>query len=548
MRDWFITNVQGDTLTLHYNLSKPAAYNINDYNITLGSISSLDYKSWFEELEQLKHQLAGFDYNSLDNEGQLCYDVFSDYIDTELSAKNLYYFFTTLGPVTGIPVQYPVIFAEYAFYCEKDITDYLELLSRFSSLFDGIIQFEKEKAANGLGVSDRMLKDIFNICRAYVENKDTSFLITTFNERIDALGFLSDEKKEYYKEQNYQAVTLEFSYAYEKLINGLYELSGLGRNDSGLCWYENGKEYYDYLVRSRACSSYDTKKLLSLIENQVDSQMLKLSTLVTIDDSILDEWNQFAFPLTSPDEILNDLRSKIYNDFPVIPAAAYTIKNVDKSMEDILSPAFYLTPPIDATRNNVIYVNYGSPNISPASLYPTLAHEGYPGHLYQSVYYLNNCKTPARTLLGFKGYTEGWATYCEYYSYLLADTDNTRLTEARLLNSAIILGIYAMLDININYNYYTLEDTRRLIQKYFANVPDDAVENIFYAIIEEPANYLSYYSGYLEITKLKEEAQSALKDAFNLQEFHKFILDMGECSFRVIRKYFPAWLESQKSR
>lgn len=544
--EWFSLNVQGDTLTLHYTISSPSSYNIDDYNISPGSISSTQYEIFYNELENLKNELAQFDYEKLNSQGQLTYDVFMDYIDTELSARELYYYSTALGPVTGIPSQYPIIFAEYSFNCERDITDYLELLKQFDRLFEDILNFENEKACEGFGLSDRMLEDVINVCNTYTSDIENSFLISTFNEKTDGLSTLSDEKKEYYKELNRNIVTCDFVSAYTDLINGLRKLQGSGRNDSGLCWYEDGREYYDYLVKSRVCSSYETDELLSLIEKQINSQLMQLSSLLTIDESLINDWNSFSFNLTRPEEILEDLKIKIQADYPEIPDTSYTIKNVDKSMEEILSPAFYLTPQIDNLSDNVIYVNYGSRNISGSSLYPTLAHEGYPGHLYQTVYYLNSCGVPARTLLNFKGYTEGWATYSEYESYKMCDTENPRLCEARMLNSAIILGVYAMLDININYNYFTLEDTKNLISKYFSGVSDEAVENIFYAIIEEPANYLSYYGGYLEISLLRSEAEASLGEDFNLKEFHEFILDMGECSFTVIRKYFPEWLEKQR--
>lgn len=546
MNEWFCTNVQSNTLSLHYTLSSSETYNINDYSITLGSISSLNYQMYYKQLENLKIQLTDFDYDSLSSSSQLTYDVFLDYINTELSAKDLYYYSTALGPVTGIPVQYPIIFAEYTFNSENDITDYLELLKGFKPLFNDILKFEAEKAEAGFGISDRLLADTINVCRAYTEDTENSFLISTFNEKIDALDSLNQEQKNYYKELNYTTVTTDFLEAYDYLLNGLKFLNGLGKNSSGLCWYQDGREYYDYLVKSSVCSSYTTDELLSLIQKHIDSQVLQLSALLTVDESLIDEWNSFSFELTEPVEILKDLKQKISADYPQIPQTSCTVKNVDKSMEDILSPAFYLTPAIDQFTDNTIYINYGSDNISGSSLYPTLAHEGYPGHLYQTVYYLNSCDTPARTLLNFKGYTEGWATYTEYESYEIADTQNPHLAKTQMLNSAIVLGVYAMLDININYNYYTIADTKQLIQKYFSNVSDETAENIFYAIVNEPANYLSYYGGYLQITLMRQEAEAALGDDFNLQSFHKFILDMGECSFRVIRKYMPVWIEEQK--
>lgn len=548
MDDWFMANVKGDTLTLHYTLSSPESYGIDDYNVSVGSFSSLNYELYYNELESLKDELNSFTYSALDGPRRLTYDVFSDYIDSALMSKDLFYFKTFLGPVTGVEAQYPVIFAEYTFASERDITDYLTLLSQLDGLFNDILQFEDEKALKGFGLSDHLIDSAINICNTYTADINNSFLITTFNNRIDNCSFLSNDQKELYKKKNLEIITGDFLSAYRHLADGLLNLKGRGKNDSGLCWYEGGCEYYDYLVRSNVCSSFNTDELLPQIVKQVNSQILQLSTLLTVDSEIIDEWNNFSFMLSSPDEILNDLKNKTSADFPQISDTEYSVKEVDKSMESILSPAFYLTPPIDAISDNTIYVNYGSPNISDSTLYTTLAHEGYPGHLYQTIYYLDHCSTPARTLLNFKGYTEGWATYAEYLSYSYAESKNLRMNEAKMLNSAIILGVYAMLDININYNYYTVEDTKQLIQKYFADISEETARNIYYAIIEEPSNYLSYYGGYLEISLLQNEAREALGENFSLQEFHRFLLDMGECSFKVIRNYFPEWIKEQQSR
>ena len=90
---------------------------------------------------------------------------------------------------------------------------------------------------------------------------------------------------------------------------------------------------------------------------------------------------------TPPDSMLDDLRSKITDTFPEIPDVDFQVKYVPESMQDYLSPAFYMIPAIDNLTENVIYINNGQ-TASGLNLYTTLAHEGYPGHLYQTVYFL----------------------------------------------------------------------------------------------------------------------------------------------------------------
>ena len=84
---------------------------------------------------------------------------------------------------------------------------------------------------------------------------------------------------------------------------------------------------------------------------------------------------------------LEDLIKKIEEDFPELLETSYTIKYVHSSMEEHMSPAFYLVSPIDDFENNVIYIN--ASQIS-KDIYTTMAHEGYPGHLYQNVYMMSN--------------------------------------------------------------------------------------------------------------------------------------------------------------
>ena len=69
-------------------------------------------------------------------------------------------------------------------------------------------------------------------------------------------------------------------------------------------------------------------------------------------------------------------------------------------MEAHLSPAFYMIPALDDTEENVIYVNQAQMG-NKLTLYTTLAHEGYPGHLYQTVYYASTKPDPLRSIFNF---------------------------------------------------------------------------------------------------------------------------------------------------
>ncbi len=260
--------------------------------------------------------------------------------------------------------------------------------------------------------------------------------------------------------------------------------------------------------------------------------------------SLYYELTEYEYPVTEPEEITEDLKSKTGEYFPEPPKVNYRIKRVHPSMEEHLSPAFYLTTPVDDLENNVIYINGKYVDNGQNELYPTLAHEGYPGHLYQNVY-TGSCELPLiRNLFSYPGYSEGWATYVEFeYSGLLAgmEEDVAKLTGGE---SAWALAMSAYIDMAVHYDGWTKEDVSEFLMGY--GIGDaGTVDEIFDLIVQEPANYLSYFIGYLEILNLREAAQKELGDDFHVKEFHEFLLQTGPAPFYIIEDYMEEWMEER---
>ncbi|MCI6733345.1 MAG: DUF885 domain-containing protein, partial [Lachnospiraceae bacterium] len=322
----------------------------------------------------------------------------------------------------------------------------------------------------------------------------------------------------------------------QKLSQSLKDLKGRGTNDGGMCNFPKGKKYYQYLLETSTGSDRSVKELEDMVRKQISEDIGEIGNIVQKNPSVYEKLDSFSFSKTEPKSILEDLQQKMAADFPQLDKKVYLkVKYVSKSMEDALSPAFYLTPPIDKNDENVIYINSKLSN--PSELYTTLAHEGYPGHLYQTLYSAaSEEENPIRSLCSVPGFTEGWATYVENLSYYY-DTETDRDTAAALqYNSSSTLGIYALLDMYINYDGWDMEETAEFLKGFF-EVDDDAVEELYYTLIAQPCNYLKYYIGYLEILDLKKTAMEEQGDAFDLKEFHEDLLEIGEAPFSIIRKY-----------
>jgi len=543
--DLFRDEISDSGISFHFSIADPASRGINTVPLTLGDFSLDKMKQGTKDLQEVKKKLESFNPRKLTADQRLTYQILYSYVDTELTSDGMELYAQPLTTTIGIQAQLPVLFAEYTFNNKADVDHYLSLLSSIDEYYGQIMEFEKQKSEAGLFMSDAAADHVLKSCEAYLIQPDHSFLAETFDTRIDSLTDLTDEEKAEYKKQNIKILEEHFIPAYKNLISGITALMGTGTNDKGLSWYPDGKKYFEYLVHSNTGTSYDSvKSLKKAIEKQMSSDIKALGQITKDHPEVIDSLDNYSFKYTKPEEILESLKSQITTDFPELPPCNYTVKYVPSALESSLSPAFYLVPPLDQYQNNVIYIN-NNPRFQNEDLYTTLAHEGYPGHLYQNVYFLSKKPNDLRSILSFSSYSEGWATYVEYYSYTLDNGLDPELGKLLAHNTAITLGIYAYLDICINYEGWDKEATAKYLGTFYNVENTDIADSIYNSLVENPTNYMEYYVGYLEIMEMRNTAERVLKDDFNLKDFHTFLLDVGPAPFSVIQPAFRNWLAKQ---
>ena len=540
----FREDVAANTVNLHYTLANPRNYGILDYDISLGEYSEKAFAKGNYELAQMEQELTEFNKYNLSKEQRLTYDILLDYVKTERSVEDLTLYAEVLSPTTGYQAQLPVVLAEYTFRTVQDIEDYLALVALIDDMFADIIVFEEKKADAGLFMPDYAVDAVIAQCNEFIEDPENNYMIEVFDDKINAFEGLTDDERTAYKEQNEQLITTEVTEGYQTLIDGLTRLKGSGTNELGLCYYEDGVKYYEYLVRTATGSDDSIRDLEYRTNKCIEECMQNIGNLYKEKPEVYDQLIDYEFPVTEPDAIMQDLMDKVSEDFPEPPEVSYTIKYVHPSMQEHLSPAFYLTTPIDDSSNQVIYINekYLTEGSS-MDLYPTLAHEGYPGHLYQNIYTNSADLPPVRNLLSYSGYTEGWATYVEFYSYQISglDSDVAKMLE---WNEVATLGMSAYIDMKIHFDGWTRDDVADYLNDYGLS-GDDVADDIFETIVEEPANYLSYFIGYLEFMELRETAEKELGEAFEAKEFHQFLLETGPAPFYIIEDYMEEWMKEQ---
>lgn len=533
LNNLFQTQVTSNTLNLHYTLADPSSADISSYPVTFGEISSKKESEQLAALENMKNELHTFHPSSMSVSAQLAYDVLDDSLTRSLELAPFRYYEELLSSTGGIQSEYPILLAEYAFHSVKDIEDYLTLLSQYDTFFEQICTFEKEKAKKGLFMNETAVNNVIEQCRAFVpEDSKNSFWETTFQERLNQLKTLSKKEKQAYIKQNHELLQEHVYPAYHNMIAVLKALKKEGKNNQGLCYFKDGKKYYELLVKSTTGSDRSIPNLQEMVEKQRDKNLAALTLAAS---KLEQNTSSKTLPYQAPEDMLEHLKKKIKAAFPAAPQANYMVKNVNEKLQDFMAPAFYLTSPMDRFTENCIYVNPGN-DYNEIELFTTLAHEGYPGHLYQTVYSYSKDLLPIRYILYHGGYTEGWATYVEMLSYHYAGLDEN-MAEALMLNQDATLSLYATIDMGVHYDGWSLADTVDFLGAYGITTTS-VISKIYQTIIENPANYLKYYIGYLEFLSLKEQAKKYYGNDYSELMFHTTILNMGSAPFYLLEKYF----------
>ena len=523
----FREEASSSTLNLHFTLQNPQKYGITNIPVTFGSFSANPAASK-ASIENCQASLETFSYHALSENNKLTYDILNSYLQTAANGTPYLLYDEPLSPITGIQAQLPVLLAEYHFKNAHDIETYLNLLETTPEFFKSLIDLEKEKAEKGLFLPDKIVDTVIEQCSSLLHMRKSHYLYTTFEDRLTSVENLTEVQRNSYIQRNETVIQDAFLPAYNSLISALEDLKGAGGELAGVCRLHNGKKYYEYLAQKETGSSRNIPELKKLIQQQMQADIASLGILM--ETSVLPSC---SFEQT-PEQILKNLETKITPAFPQPADVNTEVKYVPKSMEPYLSPAFYLIPCIDHSIENTIYINRAH-TMEGLKLFTTLAHEGYPGHLYQTTYFSEQNPDPLRSLLNFGGYTEGWATYAEMCSYYLAPLSKKDAALAQK-NSSLLLGLYAFADVGIHYDGWTLTDTIRFFSNYGIN-DTEAIQEIYELIISDPANYLKYYVGYVELLELKKEVADRLGDKFSQKEFHKAVLDVGPAPFPIVRKY-----------
>lgn len=542
--DYFKDVVTDDTLTYNYTIKDGADYGLEEPEVTLGDpgMTAEEIGQDKEEFEGWVKKLDAIDRSCLTEDQKLTYDVLDEYFEVSAGIFDNVYLYEPFSPMRGLQANIATNFTDYRFDDKGDVERYIELLGQIPDYFAEYLDFEQEKSEKGYFMSDAVCDKVISQCKDFVADKENHFMETTFNDNIDALDFLTDEEKAEYKEANKQAVENSLLPAFENVADVLSGLKGTETNDGGICNYDGGKEYYEYLLKNFAGTAKSPEEVIDMLDTELQKLMVSLyqyylgnqaayEYFAANYDSIFAETDQMT-----ASEMVDKMMETASEHYPDAGTINYKAEALDKNLETIMDDvlAYYMAPAIDDPDNNLIRVN----GLHTDGMWTTLAHEGYPGHMLQNAYYMSTDPEPVRTLMNFLGYKEGWAMYAcydslYYYEYEEPEYGDT-IAALYQLNDEMSYLMMGRVDLGINYEGWTLQDTADYLTKN--GMDGSAAQELYTTMVGDPAVYQSYSTGYYEMKELRDYAEEKMGDDFDLKTFNTIILETGPCQFDILKE------------
>lgn len=527
---------------LHMYMDDPANYGVDpkSVNMTLGDFTPEYSDKTTQEAKVFYDRLNAINREQLPQEKQFSYDVLHDILE-DFSEDNSEFFYLDepLTEYSGVHSNLPLSFALFELKNTTDVEDYLTLLADMPRYMGQILAFEQKRADMGLFMTEHALDAILEDCKLIIDSRDNSFLYVTFDDAIDQLTTLTPDQAKTYKERNASLIQNEYVNSYQTLYDGLSALRKHCRTYEQAATYSDlQKRFFEYSMQSAGDNSLSVEETLELLKSELTYLYNDIVDIQTKAPGIYDKKIDVTSGNMQTD--LDYLQSVISPLLPELPEHNLTLSDVPEELQGQFPPAAYVIPSMDDWKDNIIYVNTV---MKDPMLLITLAHEGYPGHMYQYIYQRSKDDLGLmQRAANFNGYAEGWAQFAEFLitqNQTKYDQDYVRLKfENGIMGDSILPAI---ISIMVNYYGYSQEALANYLS---GNGFEEKYAPIYYKmVVDQPYYFFSYAIGYAQIAQLYRDESNDIGASFDMSEFLKTYLNLGPGNFDLLKEQMDVWAD-----
>ncbi len=517
----------------------------------------------FELLEKDLQQLKEYDRESLMGQERLSYDILDWFLSDQMAGHQYRYndyWVTQRGGSYQDIINFMVNMHKVE--ALSDAEDYLSRISQIGTYFDGTLQNVKIQQEKGVVPPDFIIKKIIeNLHNIRDPQLSDNVLVKDFNNKVDKLAEISTEEKAALKAQMLELMNQVVQPAYDRYISFFENLNDNASSDAGVWKFPNGAEYYQYRIRSMTTTNYSAEELHTLGLEEVDRILAEMRSILESEGysgaSVgelmkgLNEEPRFLYPDTEEGrgQILADYRAMIEEIdagmdkiFDIRPKTGVEVRRVPEYREKTAAGGSYQRPSLDGTRPGIFYANLFDIKATPKFSMRTLAyHEAVPGHHFQIAINTELQGLPTfRSFVGFTSYSEGWALYAERlaweYGYQTEPYSNLGRLQAELLRA-----VRLVVDTGLHHKRWTREQAINYMASTTGLAMTD-VESEIERYIVWPGQALAYKVGMLKIIALRNKAEKALGDKYDIRKFHNVVLKNGAVPLTILEELVDAYI------
>ena len=526
--------VSDNYLYMHFNVADYKAMGIEKPEVGFGHIVYGVDQEEFNKTEKQLEELLAFDYDKLSLRQQYDYDLLHySLLETlcglEYSKYNLIFSSSSQfsdGIITNL--------MEFAIYDEESEEDFLVVLKDVPNYINEAIEYSKQQSNDGLYHSDDMLDEEIS----YIDN-----IISSNGKSI----------YEHYKEYDIypevkELVENEVIPAFVTLKDYLKTLYGKTTSDKlTLCKIDEGYAEYTYLINSS--SNRDITDIYNDLVELYFDWIYNFIGIYQDDENVLNKYGEYiqankVLNLSSED-MLEYLRNNSSERYEYLENANYVVSSLDTLGNTTLG--YYVSPPIDNLNQNVIRVNakIDSDYYDQMSVFEVMAHEGFPGHLYQNIYFQQTNPHKVRATQSFVGYTEGYADLAAYDALEMLDIPNEYKGIARIdsitFNSHIL---YSIIDLGVNYFGWNVKTLAKKLDNLMLD--SSMAQDLYDTVVAMPGVFVRYGVGFVNHINLRKKAMDELGDKFDFVAYDRVIIENGPLPFAILEGVVEDYINENK--
>ena len=565
--EFFVAYLEGDQLSCNIFCENPADFGLEHYEAswyTYEPYTDEDIEDGKAQFNELLAELEAYKDARLSTKQQIAYtniykflNFYIDFYNIEDANLMKIVYVDSFG---GYVADFGTYMEAYSLRSEQEVKDIVDYINSTKTAFPSYVTFVMDKANAGYALSDYTIREMRTYLKEILDSEEY-YLEDILHAKVDALSFLDDAAKESYKTQISTAISSSFFPGVQELYTGLEGCLGLLETEDEGYWavYEQGKEMY--LLELNDLLGYDDFNTESYIKD-IEAAFGQANALVSRTQSaVVRKFNVSTYAQLeqvlakykiydgTPEEMMEYLKEFAKTIVPELETDPnIVIKNMDDASAKVSNAvAYYMKSALDNKSSEYITLNplkLGDSN----DVLGTLAHEGYPGHLYAYVYSKEQGLSNLSTIMTSTAHGEGWATYVELklYEYAKANsTDEDFKLIMDYLYASQLSGflLETRLDAGIHLEGWTVSQVGDYLTENGYN--GSAAQDIYNLLIEMPSGYAAYGYGKLVFNKLHNEAKELLGAAYNEIEFNAMLLSNGWTSLGELQNTYNEYMKAK---